>query len=61
MTLKELLDLEEDVPCPGCPVCKPRVPRVRKSGRYGGQLSTTDNEWDKSDGRKRINKPSRED
>ena len=61
MTLRELLDLEEDVPCPGCPVCKPRVPRVRKSGRYGGQLSTPGNEEDKSDGRERINEPSRED
>ena len=61
MTLEELLKLEEDVPCPGCPVCKPRVPRVRKSGRYGDQLSTPGNEDNKSGGRKWINEPSRKD
>ena len=27
MTLYELLNLEEATPCPGCPVCKPRMPR----------------------------------
>lgn len=31
MSLKELLSLEEAVPCPGCPVCEPRV--SRKSNR----------------------------
>ena len=38
MTLKEILTLEEDKPCPGCPVCEPRLPgsrnrRLRQSPR----------------------------
>ena len=32
MTLKEILSLEEENPCPGCPVCAPREPRRR--GRH---------------------------
>ena len=29
MTLKEILALEEVEPCPGCPVCEPRLPGSR--------------------------------
>ena len=29
MTLEEILSLEEANPCPGCPVCQPRLPRRR--------------------------------
>ncbi len=28
MTLQEILALEEDEPCPGCPVCRPRLPHA---------------------------------
>jgi hypothetical protein len=35
MTLEEILALEEDEPCPGCPVCEPRLPAEPGKGATG--------------------------
>lgn len=40
MTLEELFTLEEEIPCPGCPVCQPRLPRHRRSTSQANRQST---------------------
>lgn len=56
MTLKELLSLEEETPCPGCLVCKPRASRTPERRRPGGRLASRvgDNNGDGVSRRSRV-------